>query len=98
MVQWATGVLTFEAQTVDPVDGRWVCEAHGDGEWTGAEEASFEIRTDEDIKWSLTATRAGATLRLEESATGDSASAPFCGSGGTISGTYFRIPSLDSSR
>lgn len=90
VTQWATGVLTVEAQTVDALSGRWVCEVHGNGEWTGAEEATFEINTDDSSKWSLVATRQGDAISLEERHVGGDLTAPYCGMNGTISGTYFR--------
>ncbi len=99
VVQWATGVLTFEANTVDPVSARWVCDADGDGEWTGPEEATLNVQTDSDARWSLRTTRKGDALSVDERHLGGSVTAPYCGMNGMISGTYFRVAgSTDASR
>lgn len=99
VTQWATGVLTFEADTVDPVSGRWVCDATGGGEWTGPEEATLAVTSEESARWSLTTTRKGAMLSVDERHLGGAPTAPYCGLNGMISGAYFRVAgSTDASR
>lgn len=91
--QWATGVLTFETQSVDQPRYRWVCEADGGGEYTAVDQALFDINTDDGAKWSLSVKRQGAALIVEEHRAGDVA--PYCGASGYIAGTYFpaeRLP------
>lgn len=93
--QWSTGVLTFDAQTVDQPRYRWVCEADGDGEQTDDGQARFTINTDDGAEWSLSVKRQGAALIVEEHRPRNGAAAPYCGSAGTIAGTYFpaeRLP------
>lgn len=95
IIQWATGVLTFEAQSVDQPRHRWVCEADGGGEHTAVDQALFDINTDDGAKWSLSVKRQGAALIVEELHPRGDARAPYCGSSGTIAGTYFpaeRLP------
>lgn len=83
-------MLTLEAQTVDALSGRWICEVHGNGKWSDAEEATFEIDTDDSSKWSLVVKRQGDAISLGKRHVGDDLTAPYCGLNGTISGTYFR--------
>jgi len=99
VIQWATGVLTFEANTVDPVSARWVCNATGNGEWTGPEEATLAVDSEDTSSWSLTTTRKGAALSVDERHLGGDSTAPYCGLNGMVSGTYFRVAgSTDASR
>lgn len=96
--QWATGVLTFTATAADPRGGGWSCEADGSGDWIGEDEARFD-----DISgaaaWSLNVKAQGATLVVKETIENGADSVPYCGAGGTLSGTYFQAVRLpDPSR
>jgi len=96
--QWATGVLTFTATAADPRGGGWSCEADGSGDWIDEDEARFD-----DIggaaAWSLNVKAQGATLIVKETIENGAGAAPYCGSGGTLSGTYFQAVRLpDPSR
>lgn len=95
--QWATGVLTFEAQTADQAGSRWVCEASGNGEWIGEDEARFD-HIDDAAAWTLNVQTEGTTLIVKEAPNG-AASPPYCGDGGSLTGTYFQAERLpDPSR
>lgn len=95
VVQWATGVLTFNANAVDPLGARWVCDADGNGEWTGENEGTLEVKTGEDTsRWSLVVTRKGDTMQVEERHVSGDPSIPYCGFNGSLSGTYFRVNPL----
>lgn len=100
MIQWATGVLTFNAQSVDPVAGRWVCDAKGDGEWTGPEEAMLDIKNEPgDPQWKLVVTRQGPVLKVDEQFVSGERQKTYCGFNGSLSGAYFRVSgSTDVSR
>lgn len=96
--QWATGVLTFTATAADPRGDGWSCEADGSGDWTEEDEARFD-----DISgaaaWSLNVKAQGATLVVKETIENGADAVPYCGSGGTLSGTYFQAVRLpDPSR
>ncbi len=96
--QWATGVLTFTATAADPRGDGWSCEADGGGDWIDEDEARFD-----DISgaaaWSLNVKAQGATLVVKETIENGADAVPYCGSGGTLSGTYFQAVRLpDPSR
>ncbi|HBY42711.1 lysozyme inhibitor LprI family protein [Brevundimonas sp.] len=96
--QWATGVLTFTATAADPRGDGWSCEADGSGDWVDEDEARFD-----DISgaaaWSLNVKAQGATLIVKETIENGTDAVPYCGSGGTLSGTYFQAVRLpDPSR
>lgn len=96
--QWATGVLTFTATAADPRGDGWSCEADGSGDWIEEDEARFD-----DISgaaaWSLNVKAQGATLVVKETIENGADAVPYCGSGGTLSGTYFQAVRLpDPSR
>ena len=99
VVQWASGVLTFNANAVDPLGARWVCDADGDGEWTGENEGTLEVKTGEDTsRWSLVISRKGDTLQVQERHVSGDRSIPYCGFNGSLSGTYFRVDPLTLER
>lgn len=99
IIQWSTGVVTFAAQTVDTPRNRWVCDAQGDGERTADGAAQFRITSSDSSAWSLTVQRKGATLEVQEHDEGGDGRPPYCGSAGSIAGTYFQaIPAPDPSR
>jgi uncharacterized protein len=95
--QWATGVLTIEAQTANHNRSGWTCEANASGEWIEEYEARFD-----DISgaaWGLNVKAEGMTLVVEEDLSNSAGSPPYCGSGGSIAGTYFQAERLpDPSR
>nr|WP_313429064.1 lysozyme inhibitor LprI family protein [Brevundimonas diminuta] len=96
--QWATGVLTFTATAADPRGDGWSCEVDGSGDWIDEDEARFD-----DISgaaaWSLNVKAQGATLVVKETIENDADAVPYCGAGGTLSGTYFQAVRLpDPSR
>lgn len=83
--------VTFDGNAADPQSQRWVCEAAGDGPLINGK-AQIAIDTD-DGAWTLTASRDGATLDVEETAPakeGGVGSPPYCGFNGTFSGVYFQ--------
>lgn len=90
IVQWATGVVTFEGQTVDVPRQRWICDAAGNGELTGNGAARFEVTTDGSSNWSLTVQQKGAMLVVEEQAPAGAGAPPYCGANGTLAGVYFQ--------
>ncbi len=81
--------VTFDGNAADPQSARWVCEAAGDGPVVDGA-AKIAVDTD-DGAWTITATRDGATLGLEETPpSANAGSPPYCGFNGTFSGAYFR--------
>lgn len=96
--QWATGVLSFEAQTADQPGSRWVCEASGNGEWIGEDAARFD-HIDDAAGWTLNVKAGSTTLIVEEAIPNGAGSPPYCGDGGSLTGTYFQAERLpDPSR
>lgn len=96
--QWATGVLTFTATAADPRGDDWSCEADGSGDWIDEDEARFDD-TSGAAAWSLSVKAQGATLIVKETIENGADSVPYCGAGGTLSGTYFQAVRLpDPSR
>lgn len=96
--QWATGVLTFEAQTTGEAGYPWVCEASGNGEWIGEDEARFG-HIDDAAAWTLNVKTEGTTLIVKEAIPNGAGSPPYCGFGGSLAGTYFQAERLpDPSR
>lgn len=99
IIQWSTGVVTFAAQTVDTPRNRWVCDAQGDGERTADGAAQFRITSSDSSAWALTVQRKGATLEVQEHDESGDGRPPYCGSAGSIAGTYFQaVPTPDPSR
>jgi uncharacterized protein YecT (DUF1311 family) len=81
--------VTFDGNAADPQSARWLCEAGGEGPLVNGE-AKIAVETD-DGAWTITASRSGATLGLDEiPPSKDAASPPYCGFNGRFSGVYFQ--------
>lgn len=83
--------VTLDGSAADPQSLRWTCEAAGDGPISNGK-AEIAIDTD-DGAWTLTATRDGATLGVEETPPakeGGAGSPDYCGFNGSLSGVYFQ--------
>lgn len=83
------GGWVYDFNTVQPVNGRWVCDSSGVGR---SEDDALRLIDTEIEGADISVRIADGVLLLEEEMSSDmGGGSPYCGSSGSFSGAYFRL-------